>query len=65
MGFLHNANFTRSDESTPHVDLGGLSSVQINGNAHSMNVACWDLSLARDQSDSNSPSIDTSCQHNN
>ena len=65
MGYLHNANFTRSDGNTPHVDLGGLSSVQINGNAHSINVSCFDLSLARDQSDSNSPIIDSSCQHNN
>ena len=65
MGYLQNANISRSDGNTPHVDLSGLSSVQISGNAHSMNVACWDLSLARDQSDSITPSIDSSCQHNN
>ena len=65
MGYLQNANLSRLDGNTPHVDLGGLSSVQIGGDAHSINVSCFDLSLARDQSDSNSPSIDSSCQHNN
>ena len=65
MGYLQNANISRSDGNTPHVELGGLSSVQINGDAHSINVSCFDLSLARDQSDSNPSSLNPSCVHNN
>ena len=65
MGYLQNANISRSDGNTPHVDLGSLSSVQIGGDAHSINVSCFDLSLARDQSDSNPSSLNPSCVHNN